>query len=219
MTIKIAQANTGSRKSRRHQKNRLLILEAAKGVFSRRGFEKTTMADIAQAAEMATGTLYLYFRGKEELFYALMEKGMNRLIQDLRAVVTEEKGWEKRLRLFIQKPFEFFEENRDFYKIYLRELPFCNAGERRQSMQRCFQGHLEYVDMLEECLKKGLGFRSSAKYPVREAALMIRGAVDFMILESMLEESSRPLTEKVDFMLEVFKQGLIKAVKKNKITE
>src|SRR4030067_2594893 len=219
MTIKVAQASTASRKSRRHQNNRLLILEAAKGVFSRRGFEKTTMADIAQAAEMATGTLYLYFNGKEELFYAVMEKGMNRLIQDLREVVTEEKAWEKRLRLFIQKPFEFFEENRDFYKIYLRELPFCNAGERRQSMQRCFRGHLEYVDLLEECLKKGLGFRSSAKYPIREAALMIRGAAAFMILESMLEESSRPLTEKVDFMVEVFKQGLIKAVKKNKITK
>jgi len=219
MTIKVARAGTASRKSRRHQKNRELILEAAKGVFSRRGFEKTTMADVAQAAEMATGTLYLYFSGKEELFYAVMEKGMNRLIQDLREVVTEEKAWEKRLRLFIQKPFEFFEENRDFYKIYLRELPFCNAGERRQSMQRCFRGHLEYVDMLVECLKKGLGFRSSAKYPIREAALMIRGAVDFMILESMLEESPRPLTDKVDFMVEVFKQGLIKAVKKNKITK
>ena len=166
---------------------------------------------------MATGTLYLYFSGKEELFYALMNEGMYRLIQDLRAVASQEKAWDKLLRLFIQKPFEFFEENRDFYKIYLRELPFCNAEERRQSMQRCFQGHLEYVDMLEECLKKGLGFRSSAKYPIREAALMIRGAVDFMILESMLEESSRPLTEKVDFMVEVFQQGLIKAVKKVKI--
>ena len=205
-----------NRKSRRHQRNRQLILEAAKGVFSRRGFEKTTMADIAQAAEMAAGTLYLYFPGKEELFYAVMKGGMNRLILDLKNAVSQEKGWEKKLRLFIQKPFEFFEENKEFYRIYLRELPFCNGQERRKSMQRCFQGHLEYVDMLEASLRQGLKLMRGNQHRLREAALMIRGAVDFMILESMLEDSPKPLTEKVDFMVEVFKSGLIRAVKRLK---
>ncbi len=204
------------KKSRRYSRNRQLILEAAKEVFSRRGYEQTTMADIAGAAEMAAGTLYLYFQGKEELFYAVMEEGMNKLVQDLKGAVSKEKNWEGKLRLFVQKPFEFFEENKEFYKIYLRELPFCNAQERRKSMQRCFQGHLEYVEMLANALRQGLGFKSAKQFPIRETALMIRGAVDFMILESMLEESKIPLTQKVDFMVEVFKQGLSSTVRKLK---
>ena len=43
---------------------------------------------------------------------------------------------------------------------------------------------------------------------------MIKGAVDYMIFGSMFEETTRPLTEKVDFLVEVFQQGLAKAARK-----
>ena len=205
---------SNQRKRKRFRKNREIILEAAKRVFSRKGFENTTMADIAQAAEMAAGTLYLYFRGKEELFYAVMEEGMNGLLQELKDAITGEKEANKQLRLFVQIPFHFFEENRDFYKIYLRELPSCSGEEARKSKRRCFQGHLDYVDILEGCLRKQVWSTGAIEYPYREAALMIKGAIDYMIFGSMFEETTQPLTEKVDFLVEVFQKGLAKAARK-----
>ena len=90
--------------------------------------------------EMAAGTLYLYFKGKERLFYALMEEGMNSLYQHLKSSIAREREWSHKFRLFIQIPFQFFEENRDFYQIYLRELPACSSIEERESKKRFLQG-------------------------------------------------------------------------------
>ena len=59
------------RKQRERERRRQQIIVAAKRVFSARGFSKTTMEDIAREAELSPGTLYLYFKNKDELYASL----------------------------------------------------------------------------------------------------------------------------------------------------
>ena len=59
------------RKEREKERRRQQIIVAAKRVFSEKGFNKTTMEDIAKEAELSPGTLYLYFKNKEELYASL----------------------------------------------------------------------------------------------------------------------------------------------------
>lgn len=59
------------RKSRERERRRQQIMVAARRVFSEKGFNKTTMEDIAREAELSAGTLYLYFKSKDELFSSL----------------------------------------------------------------------------------------------------------------------------------------------------
>jgi len=59
------------RKEREKERRRQQIIVAAKRVFSNKGFNKTTMEDIAKEAELSPGTLYLYFKNKEELYASL----------------------------------------------------------------------------------------------------------------------------------------------------
>ena len=59
------------RKQRERERRRQQIIVAAKRVFSGRGFSKTTMEDIAREAELSPGTLYLYFKNKDELYASL----------------------------------------------------------------------------------------------------------------------------------------------------
>jgi len=59
------------------------ILESAIDTFSQYGFDKTRMEDIAEAAKLAKGTLYLYFKSKEDLFYAICERDLNKLEDQL----------------------------------------------------------------------------------------------------------------------------------------
>ncbi len=69
------------RKLRRKQ-----IMVAAKKVFSAKGFNGTTMEDIAREAELSTGTLYLYFNSKDELYAAInveLQKYMQQRVQQL----------------------------------------------------------------------------------------------------------------------------------------
>ena len=59
------------RKKRERERRRQQIIVAAKRVFSERGFSKSTMEDIAREAELSPGTLYLYFKNKDELYASL----------------------------------------------------------------------------------------------------------------------------------------------------
>lgn len=59
------------RKEREKERRRQQIVVAAKRVFTQKGFNKTTMEDIAKEAELSAGTLYLYFKNKEELYASL----------------------------------------------------------------------------------------------------------------------------------------------------
>ncbi len=59
------------RKNREKERRRQQIIIAAKKIFSSKGFHKTTMEDIAKKAELSPGTLYLYFKNKDELFASL----------------------------------------------------------------------------------------------------------------------------------------------------
>ena len=60
------------RKKRERERRRQQIMVAAKNVFAQKGFNKATMEDIAKEAELSPGTLYLYFKNKEELYKALV---------------------------------------------------------------------------------------------------------------------------------------------------
>lgn len=64
------------------------ILRSAIDTFSRYGFDKTRMEDIAEAAKLAKGTLYLYFKSKEDLFYAICETGLDKLKDQLSILFT-----------------------------------------------------------------------------------------------------------------------------------
>jgi AcrR family transcriptional regulator len=64
------------------------ILESAIDTFSQYGFDKTRMEDIAEVAKLAKGTLYLYFKSKEDLFYAICERDLNKLKDELSNMFT-----------------------------------------------------------------------------------------------------------------------------------
>jgi AcrR family transcriptional regulator len=77
------------RKERERERRRQQIMVAAKRVFSEKGFNKTTMEDISREAELSTGTLYLYFKNKEELFASLSFRILQYLLIRLEHVTKE----------------------------------------------------------------------------------------------------------------------------------
>jgi AcrR family transcriptional regulator len=74
---------TRERRQREAGRRRREILEAARKVFWREGYDGATMPQIAREAELAAGTLYLYFPGKDSLYVALLEEGYDQLLARL----------------------------------------------------------------------------------------------------------------------------------------
>jgi AcrR family transcriptional regulator len=75
---------TADRRAREKKERRQAILDCAKRLFARKGFENATINEVAQEAEFAKGTIYLYFKSKEEILYILLEPWLE---ENLRQVI------------------------------------------------------------------------------------------------------------------------------------
>lgn len=70
-----------ARKQREKEEMRALILDAARKIFLEKGYEHTSIRNIAEKIEYSPGTIYLYFKEKDEIFHALHEEGFRRLLE------------------------------------------------------------------------------------------------------------------------------------------
>jgi AcrR family transcriptional regulator len=101
------------------EETRARILDAALRLFRERGFERTTMRDVAGEAEVATGAAYYYFRSKEELVMAFYLRTSEEARDDLAKALAASKSLQKRMRAMIELKFAQFAEHRDLMRALL----------------------------------------------------------------------------------------------------
>src|SRR3989304_2748951 len=109
----VAERRVREKEARRQQ-----ILDAARELFFRRGFEQTTVEDIAEKTELSKGTIYIYFPSKEEIYISLMLEGSKILHQMLRASAASDASAEEILRRLGKAYYRFYRE----YTAYFRML-------------------------------------------------------------------------------------------------
>jgi len=102
------------------EETRERILNAALDLFRRRGFDQTTMREIAAEAGMSLGSAYYYFESKEALVMAFYERASAEMHARLEAVFTHPAGFEERLRAIISIKFAYFAPNRRFLGALVR---------------------------------------------------------------------------------------------------
>ncbi|MBI1347167.1 TetR family transcriptional regulator [bacterium] len=114
-------STTSDSTDRRKAKRRLEIVQAATRLFADLGYSECEMERVATELGIAKGTLYLYFRGKQELFLACVDQGMTELQEVMdRAMVPDEDPFQKiarSIRLFL----EFFDQNPQQIELLIQE--------------------------------------------------------------------------------------------------
>jgi TetR/AcrR family transcriptional regulator, repressor for uid operon len=133
------------------------IVESALIAFSKYGYDRTRMDDIAEAAKVSKGTLYLYFRSKEELFYAISETNILRLKDQLATLMATRK---EELVSNAEKFYENFhnETGQIFDRIFFEIIA---ESARNPKLKRMLYEHrLRIIDIVTEYLnsqvEKGL---------------------------------------------------------------
>jgi AcrR family transcriptional regulator len=106
------------------------ILAAARAVFARQGFRGTTIADIAEEAGIALGTIYLYFSSKDDVFAALSDQ-FNQIIMRALTNVAPAGSLEEAVRIRIHQVFEGCAENRDLVRLVVLNTDPDTAATRR----------------------------------------------------------------------------------------
>lgn len=103
--------STGTRRERRKAETRARLLAAARTLFVERGYHATRPQDIAEAADLATGTFYVHFADKREAFQAFSEKAAQELMERVRAAGAESADFEQRLYLSLEALMAYADEN------------------------------------------------------------------------------------------------------------
>lgn len=107
-----------SRKEREKEQRRNDILQAAEKLFFARGFESVTMDDIAREVELNKATLYLYFKDKESLFFAVVLSGVRILASIVRERIRKKESGIEKFWAAGQAYIDFAEQYPEFLRLY-----------------------------------------------------------------------------------------------------
>lgn len=134
---------------------RQLILDGAREVFLEKGYEQTSLRNIAERIEYSPGTLYLYFKDKDDIFHALHEEGFRRMLVQMQPLQHVSHPFE-RLKAMGRVYMDFARHNKDFY-----DLMFIISGpikHEKTDHEKWEMGNrtLNYLkDIIRECQEAG----------------------------------------------------------------
>jgi AcrR family transcriptional regulator len=110
---------TAERKAREKSMRQRQILRASYRVFDEVGFSAATMDQIAERAELAKGTIYLYFKSKEEVYFSLLTDGLDILIRLLQEIDSQAPPPERLLERTAATLLRFYQEHTGYFRMFM----------------------------------------------------------------------------------------------------
>ena len=169
------------------------ILKAAIKVFAKNGFYATRVSEIAKAAGVADGTIYLYFKNKDDVLITIFEDGINRLLVILREVAESDEPFEKRITRIIELQLGLLEDQRDLAEVITVNL----RQSSRLLKQYATPLFMQYIDVIAGVVREGQeegAFRKDLN--PRVVARSLFGALDAILLTWALGEGDAPALRK-----------------------
>lgn len=152
------------------------ILEAARERFTRQGVGNTTVDDIAKAARVAKGTVYLYYKSKDEMLRLLLDADIDELRAATVPAIAGGGDLEARLRGFFERTLGFYERNREFIEHCQLELSPDVRKKIQLTLGRCYQAQVDaWVAALNDALVRGDVSADGAVGAARSIVSLARG--------------------------------------------
>jgi TetR/AcrR family fatty acid metabolism transcriptional regulator len=183
------------------------ILDAAVAVFAERGFHSSRVSDVAARADVADGTIYLYFKNKEEILMAAINSAFDAFMKHARTEIAPIASPIDKLRRLAYLHLQAMGSNRNMAIVFQMEL--------RQSVRflGTFSHHqmVEYFGLVRECIREGQKqgiFRPELQEKI--AANCFFGSLDEMVTSWVLADEDYPLAQAAESVSNIILQGLAK---------
>jgi AcrR family transcriptional regulator len=178
------------------------ILAAAHKIFAENGFAGASVEAIAQAAGIAKGTFYLYYGSKNEIYSAALKSGLLALSREIKEKVACARTAEEGIRAFIATKLFFFEQHRDFFKIYCAE--FGNVATQKEFHNLL----LEQIQILKDILSEALKQNKIRDVSVEPAAFAIFDLTRGAIAQRLFGYSQTCVQEEISFLYDFIWKGI-----------
>jgi AcrR family transcriptional regulator len=183
------------------------ILEAARKVFAEKGFHDATIDDVAGRAGVAKWTVYLYYRSKHQLYWAALKHGILTMNEETQKKVEAARTLEDKLHAFVAMKLTYFEENRDFFKIYHSE--FGNALFHPAHIRKDFTDlYLRQARVLETVLREAVRRKAIRNIRPNAAAFAISDLTRGMITQRLLGWSKAAVDDDIAFVFQLVWKGI-----------
>ncbi len=179
------------------------ILGAARKVFAKKGFYKARMDDIAQEAQVSKGTLYLYFKSKDAIITALLNRLFGHEMRDLSALQHAEGSARERLLRFVDLMLADMES---WLNIIPVAYEFLGLIFRNKTVQKAFRQYLRtYVSLTVPLIEEGIANGEFRPLDATETALtlgaLFEGTILLWVYDPQTVDVSRQIRQGIDLLL------------------
>lgn len=181
------------------------ILDSAVSVFAEKGFHAARIADIAERAGVADGTVYLYFKNKDEILMTAINTAFDAFIARARAALAQISSPADQLRRLARMHLDVLGSNKNLAVVFQMELRQSARFLAPFSQQHMF----EYLGLVRAAIREGQAsglFRKGLNEKI--AANCFFGALDEMVTSWVLAKKEYPLASTADSVADVILLGL-----------
>ncbi|HEY6804191.1 MAG TPA: TetR/AcrR family transcriptional regulator [Pyrinomonadaceae bacterium] len=181
------------------------ILRAAISVFAHNGYFNSKVADIAREAGVADGTVYLYFKSKEDILHSVFHRTVDEAISEAKKIVETISDPRKKLRQIALLHLERLGADRDLAVVFQVEL----RGSTKFMEEFSAAGFAEYLMLIRTTFEEGQQagvFRQDLNAKI--VAKILFGALDEMATNWILSKRRYKLAPMADQVLDIFLNGV-----------
>lgn len=194
-------ANPHIRNTREHQ-----ILQAAREVFAKNGFDSARMDDIANASGLSKGTLYLYYKSKDDLIVGLLKTTFNDLLMQLRMLLAVDSSVEIRLQDYAQQISIYMQQDASSLNIAYN---FYAVAARQPSIRLLLQTYFaDYRLLLTQILEQGIERGEFIQFDTAQAATTLVALMEGLTLLWFTDPDAIQLETVLSVALRGFFAGL-----------
>ncbi len=181
------------------------IIDAAIRVFARHGYYNSRVSDIAREAGMASGTIYLYFKTKDEILVRMFRDRMAEWVEFVRKAMADVSDAPAKIRRLVLLHFKILEDNPELAEVVQVELRQGQKFLRGASAHEITAYFALISAVIEEGIEAGL-FRRDISVPI--ATKMLFGAMDQLATSWVLGKRHYRLSDGADAVAELFLKGV-----------
>jgi AcrR family transcriptional regulator len=187
-------------------KKRDSILDAARAVFSRDGYATSSVDDVATEAGIAKGTVYLYFKSKEEMYLAALLREVRAFGSESRAEMSRVPGLREKIEALLRLRLEYCSRQQDFLRIYLTEYGKMGAltpiGKQMRRLQRDNLRHM--ASLIEDAILR----REIRRVPAAALAAKVFDIARGLVERQILGWKEFQVRDEVGFATDLLWQGI-----------
>ena len=202
-----------SRREREKLNRRNEILQAARKVFAEKGYDVATVDDVASAAELSKGTIYLYFKSKADLFLSTLEMGMEQVISIILDAISDNSDDPiAGIRDIIYRQFLFCEENIDMFRLVTSENVHMEInseiGRNSEFKKRIMKSFSQNMIALADYIQQGIDMGIFKKVNSKDAAFVLLSTIQGFAFNWIMDPEEVILSKKAEIISTIFLDGL-----------